>query len=103
MNYTMMHRSTDINIQAGFSPITSVLPSNCLATHASSRGWYIKAISGNSTNQGTHFHSTPNNIVGGGMNYGTHIDNTNTPTNFVPVLHSNEIRQMTKPNYGSLS
>jgi hypothetical protein len=41
-------------------------------------------------------------LWGGGMNYGTHIDNTNTPTNFVPVLHSNEIRQMTKPNYGTL-
>jgi hypothetical protein len=85
--------------QAGFSPITSALPSNYLATRAS-RGWYIKAICGNSNNQGIQFHSTPNNIVGGGIKYVTHIDNT--PTNFVPVLQSNEIRKMTELNYGPL-
>jgi len=48
------------------------------------------------------FSSTPLlTILQGGTKYGTHIDNTST--NFVPVLHSNEVRKMTEINYGPLS
>jgi hypothetical protein len=36
-----------------------------------------------------------------GIKYGTHVDNT--PTNFVPLLHSNEIRKLTELKYGPLS
>ena len=38
---------------------------------------------------------------GGRIKYGTHVDNTQT--NFVPFLHSNEIRKMTELKYGPLS
>lgn len=40
-------------------------------------------------------------IVGGEIKYGTHVDNA--PTNFVPFLHSNEIRKMTELKNGLLS
>jgi hypothetical protein len=86
--------------QARFSPSTSVLPSSYLSTCAS-KGWYSMAIEGSSTNQGTQFHFTPNNIVGEYKMWCTHIENT--PTNFVPVLCSEKITKMTELNYGPVS